>query len=139
MFFFKKILPLIFIISAPAAYFFFGSIDSGEYRPAVFLLYVVVYPFFETIMYQFLTQELVLRFGWGAKISIAVSWVVFLLAHTGGVVRMVVPGLIGGGILAFTYGLTRRWGRGNAFVSTLLLHATWNSCAIISINFYNGD
>ncbi|XUP32849.1 hypothetical protein WCN78_19405 [Xanthomonas axonopodis pv. vasculorum] len=84
MFFLKKVLPLIFILSAPTAYFFFGSIDSGKYRLGVFLLYVIVYPFFETIMYQFLTQELVLRFGWGAKISIAVSWVLFLLAHTGG-------------------------------------------------------
>ncbi|MCL1498377.1 CPBP family glutamic-type intramembrane protease [Xanthomonas nasturtii] len=138
MFFFRKLLPLIFILSAPVTYFFFGSVDSGKYKFGLFLLYVVVYPFLETVMYQFITQELVLRFGWGAKISIAVSWVVFLLAHTGGGVRVVVPGLIGGGILAFTYGLTRRWGRGNAFISTLLLHATWNCCAIIFINFSSG-
>ncbi|WAT14452.1 CPBP family glutamic-type intramembrane protease [Xanthomonas fragariae] len=132
----RRILISSFFIFSCCIAFFIILIhkEFSENKILDFFLYVFCGPFLETIIYQFLIQEVGLRFKWDKKFSIAFSWVAFLLAHTGGVVRMVIPGLLGGGVLAVTYGLSRKYGRGYAFVITFMVHAAWNSCVILFLS-----
>lgn len=122
---------LLVIYSMGAIVFFRESSISKLW--SLFFWALVLAPLLETILYQCAIQELSHFIGVPRWLSISISWGLFLLSHFGGVIRTLIPGFIGGGVLAIFYAEMRvhGFGKSKSIVATFILHSAYNLSVLL--------
>jgi membrane protease YdiL (CAAX protease family) len=109
---------------------FSAEMQIPDITASAFLFGVVLAPFLETIIGQFLPINFILNKGRGVGSSILVSSTVFSMLHFP--VLEFLPGAFAVGVvLALTYVARLKKGRNDAIVTTSIVHAIHNLLAFI--------
>lgn len=98
----------------------------------VFILMTVVAPILETLLFQALPIFIVRRLKGSFGLQIAISTLLFSLAHLPeGLITGISAGLIGGLYFAFAYAYWRKRSRWKAFRVTAVAHSIHNGIAFL--------
>ncbi|QIH32279.1 MULTISPECIES: CPBP family intramembrane glutamic endopeptidase [Sphingobacterium] len=107
--------------------FDFGAVESVANVPKwlLFVIMVIFAPLFETIVFQFVALELLLKLKISPSIAIVVSTVIFALFHNYNIPYMGYI-LLTGWILPYYYMALRDQGKSNKIVFVFMLHLIGN-------------